>query len=473
MDAAFAGLGASVGGCGVLDQESFEQRYELELSRSTSASSAGSRSDDEACGGYDSGDDCGMPCSMFRGRDTEKGKRVVLRHPYVEAGEAFPEDAVRELSILKGLSHPSIVHLEATHVVAYEPLFQPRLWMVFEDFRSDLRHHLKCHGPLSGSHLASSVHQCLEGIAYCHEHGLFHRDLRPENLLVNDRSGTIKISGVAHAAKCFAQQQHYNCFREQLRDSVAPDAQPAAGSESQQLPILPSEVPALWYQAPESLLVRLLGYAVNQRQPPALTSFQGPWCDMWSLACVVYEMATGEPLFPGRTEMDTLCRLLGLLGSPGQEVLGALRNFLGEPADRLHDVVLAHIVKEHFQGSAELFRQTLRGAIHRDVARRLEDKGAAYGPVGASFMGQMLRYESLSRPTARNLLRHPFFYAVRCEPEIWTAACLATRSGLPSLRACIADRPQRRLKGQQRRPGEVSVSRVFHARLLEMLGMKP
>jgi len=106
--------------------------------------------------------------------------------------------------------------------------------------------------------------QLCEGVRYCHSHRVLHRDLKPQNLLIN-RDGNLKLAdfGLARA------------FGVPLRTYT-------------------HEVVTLWYRAPEILL--------GGRQ-------YSTGVDMWSVGCIFAEMCTRKPLFPGDSEIDEIFKI--------------------------------------------------------------------------------------------------------------------------------------------------------------------
>ena len=115
----------------------------------------------------------------------------------------------------------------------------------------------------------------VSGLAFCHEHHVLHRDLKPQNLLIN-KAGELKLAdfGLARAfgipVRCYS-----------------------------------SEVVTLWYRPPDVLF----GAKIYN------TSI-----DVWSAGCIFAEMAnSGRPLFPGNDVDDQLRRIFKLLGSATEE----------------------------------------------------------------------------------------------------------------------------------------------------------
>ena len=109
--------------------------------------------------------------------------------------EGIPSTAIREISLLKELQHANIVRLyDVVHT-------EKKLTLVFEYLDQDLKQYLDhCEGGLETSILKSFLFQLLRGIGYCHHHRVLHRDLKPQNLLIN-REGELKLAdfGLARA----------------------------------------------------------------------------------------------------------------------------------------------------------------------------------------------------------------------------------------------------------------------------------
>jgi len=191
--------------------------------------------------------------------------------------EGVPSTAMREISLLKELDHPGVVQLlDVVHA-------DNAMYLVFEYLDKDLKRHLDDHvanrkvkdptstGGLPEPLVRSYLKQICEGLTYCHNHGVLHRDLKPQNLLI-DYEGRIKLADFGLA----------RLFKQPVRTYT-------------------HEVITLWYRPPEILLG---------------AKFYSTPVDIWSLGCIFAEMLTRIPLFPGDSEIDQLFRIFRALGTP-------------------------------------------------------------------------------------------------------------------------------------------------------------
>ncbi|XP_026190999.1 cell division control protein 2 homolog [Cyclospora cayetanensis] len=204
---------------------------------------------------------------VYKAQDAN-GNLCALKKIRLEAeDEGIPSTAIREISLLKELHHPNIVRLmDVVHT-------DKRLTLVFEYLEQDLKEVLDACRPagLEPQVVKSFLYQLLKGIAYCHQHRVLHRDLKPQNLLIS-RGGTLKLADFGLARAFGIPVRSYT-----------------------------HEVVTLWYRAPDVLM------GSNTYSTPV---------DIWSIGCIFAEMVNGRPLFPGSNNEDQLQRIFKVLGTP-------------------------------------------------------------------------------------------------------------------------------------------------------------
>ncbi|XP_010782608.1 cyclin-dependent kinase 2 [Notothenia coriiceps] len=134
---------------------------------------------------------------VYKAKNKVTGETVALKKIRLDTEtEGVPSTAIREISLLKELSHPNIVKLrDVIHT-------ENKLYLVFEFLHQDLKKFMDSF-TVAGIPLPlvkSYLFQLLQGLAFCHSHRVLHRDLKPQNLLINAQ-GEIKLAdfGLARA----------------------------------------------------------------------------------------------------------------------------------------------------------------------------------------------------------------------------------------------------------------------------------
>ena len=131
-------------------------------------------------------------------------------------------------------------------------------------------HIQKKQSTLDESKIRMMAYESLQGVAGCHKNGFFHRDMKPENLLINDAE-YVKLADFGLAR------------------------------EIRSRPPLTDYVSTRWYRAPELLI--------------GSTSYNSP-IDIWAMGCIIAEMFLKRPIFPGNSEADQLMKICSTLGTP-------------------------------------------------------------------------------------------------------------------------------------------------------------
>jgi cyclin-dependent kinase len=212
---------------------------------------------------------------VYKAKDRRTDTIIALKRIRLEAeGEGIPSNAIREISLLKELRHQNIVRLyDVVHT-------EKKLTLVFEYLDQDLKKYLDvCDGGLDLKIVKSFLFQLLTGVTYCHHHRVLHRDLKPQNLLIN-REGELKLADFGLARAFGIPVRSYT-----------------------------HEVVTLWYRAPDVLL--------------GSTKYSTP-IDLWSIGCIFAEMVNGKPSFTGTTEETQLETIFRQLGNPEPHFSGVL-----------------------------------------------------------------------------------------------------------------------------------------------------
>lgn len=246
----------------------------------------------------------------------------------------FPLSGLREINILSAANdHINIVKLR--EVVVGRSLDSIFLSLEYceQDLASLIDNMPKAY---SESEVKCIAQQVLRGLEYLHRNFIVHRDLKVSNLLMTDK-GIVKIADFGLARFC------------------GPPVKPST-----------PQVVTLWYRAPEILLgAKTHGTAI----------------DMWAMGCILGELLLNKPLLPGKSEIQQIDKIVGLLGTPSEAIwpgytkLPALQNF------------------------------TLR----QQPYNTLKEKIPGIGFYGLKLMNDMLMYDPAKRADATTCLASRYF----------------------------------------------------------------
>lgn len=238
---------------------------------------------------------------VYKAKDKVTGQLVALKKTRLEMDEeGIPPTALREVSLLQLLSQSlyvvrllSVEHVDSsfksTAVDSNSPSSltgsvdgnKSNLYLVFEYLDTDLKKFIDSHRkganpkPLPPSLIQSFLYQLCKGVAHCHSHGVLHRDLKPQNLLLDKEKGLLKIADLGLGRAFTVPLKSYT-----------------------------HEIVTLWYRAPEVLLG---------------STHYSPAVDIWSVGCIFAEMVRRQALFPGDSEFQQLLHIFRLLGTPTEK----------------------------------------------------------------------------------------------------------------------------------------------------------
>ncbi|XP_062284248.1 serine/threonine-protein kinase MAK-like [Scomber scombrus] len=239
---------------------------------------------------------------------------------------------LREVKSLKKLNHANVVKLKE---VIRE---NDHLYFVFEYMKENLYQLMKEREEkmFSENEIRNIMFQVLSGLTFVHKHGYFHRDMKPENLLCMGPE-LVKIADFGLAREIRSQ------------------------------PPYTDYVSTRWYRAPEVLLKS--------------NSYSSP-IDIWAVGCIMAELYTIRPLFPGNSEVDEIFKIC--------QVLGTLKKM-----DWPEGYNLATSI--HFR-----FPKCVPTSL-RSLIPNASDEAI-------TLMKDMLQWDPEKRPSAAQALRYPYFH---------------------------------------------------------------
>ena len=169
---------------------------------------------------------------------------------------------LREIKSLRKFTHPNIIKLKEV-IRANDDLY-----LVFEFLPQNIVQ-ITRERVLEEDEIKSITHQTLKGLSYMHKLGYYHRDMKPDNLMIDGNLVKIIDFGLAREIRSRPPYTDYVSTR--------------------------------WYRAPEVLLHS--------------TTYSWP-IDIFAIGCIVAELYLRRPLFPGTSEVDQIAKLCSVLGTP-------------------------------------------------------------------------------------------------------------------------------------------------------------
>jgi len=184
----------------------------------------------------------------------------------------------RELQIMRKLEHSNIVKLKYFFYSSGEKKDEVYLNLVLEYVPETVyrvaRHYSKNKQTIPILYIKLYMYQLFRSLAYIHSQGVCHRDIKPQNLLLDPESGVLKLCDFGSAKQLIRGEPNvsYICSR--------------------------------YYRAPE-LIFGATDYTSQ--------------IDVWSAGCVLAELLLGQPIFPGDSGVDQLVEIIKVLGTPTRE----------------------------------------------------------------------------------------------------------------------------------------------------------
>lgn len=274
--------------------------------------------------------------------------KKILMH---QEKDGFPVTALREIKLLKMLSHPNVLKLEEMAVEKNREAVGRKkaiVYMVTPYMDHDLSGLLENPAvKFTEAQIKCYMMQLLEGVAYLHAKNILHRDLKAANLLINNE-GILQIADFGLA-----------------RPYDDPPPQPGKGN-GEATRGYTTVVVTRWYRPPE-LLLQLRYYT--------------PAIDMWGVGCVFGEMFKGHPILAGTSDANQIHLIFELMGSPTEDNMPGWSQLPG------------------CEGIQNF------GHRHSKLSQEFRDQGSCF----VSLMAELLKLDWRRRINAMDALRHPYF----------------------------------------------------------------
>ena len=225
-----------------------------------------------------------LACSAAQNRYTQE--KVAIKHiDRVLADKADTIRIIRELRFLRLLQHPNIIAVRDVLLPSHRAAFDS-IYIVFELLDTDLSHLIRSKTKYDEVHIQWLLYQLFAGLRHVHAANVFHRDLKPGNILVNANCD-LKICDFGLARADFPEVNKHTVF---WTDYVA----------------------TRWYRAPELICSYFTRYSAA--------------VDIWAAGCICAELLRRKPLFPGHSVYHQIVLITNLTGTPTAEEIGKVRN---------------------------------------------------------------------------------------------------------------------------------------------------
>ncbi|KAG0706884.1 kinase-like domain-containing protein [Suillus ampliporus] len=249
---------------------------------------------------------------------------------------------LREIKLLRHFRHENIISiLDILQPQSFDQFRE--VYLVQELMETDLHRVIRTQ-QLSDDHCQYFIYQALRALKALHSADVLHRDLKPSNLLLNA-----------------------NCDLKVCDFGLARSARPPPNVANDSSTFMTEYVATRWYRAPEVMLT-------FKEYTRAI--------DMWSVGCVLAEMLSGKPLFPGRDYHDQLSIILDILGTPS--------------------------IDDFYAISSQRSREYIRALPFRK-SRPFSQLFPAANPLAIDFLEKCLTFSPRRRITVVEALQHPYF----------------------------------------------------------------
>ncbi|KAH7420335.1 hypothetical protein KP509_13G002500 [Ceratopteris richardii] len=320
----------------------------------------------------------GVVCSAV---DKQTGEKVAIK----KINDIFEHvsDAtriLREIKLLRLLKHPDIVEIKHILLPPSSREFKD-IYVVFELMEADLHQVIKANDDLTQEHYQFFLYQLLRALKFIHSANVFHRDLKPKNVLANsDCKLKLCDFGLARVAFNGSSSAIFWTDYVATRWYRAPELCGAFYSKVQGTA---NQFLMSILKKKETLKSCIFNCLLKQVLSITRLLFQYTTAvDIWSVGCIFAEVLLGKPLFPGRNVVNQLELITDLLGTPPPDVISRIRN----------DKARRYLTN---------MRRKQPGSFYQ--------KFPNIDPMAVKLLQKLLSFDAKDRPTAEQALADPYF----------------------------------------------------------------
>ena len=281
---------------------------------------------------------------VYKCRNKETDKFVAIKKFKEIEDKLVQKTMKRELKMLQMLKHDNVVDFQEAFI------YKENLFLVFEYVEKNLLEVLEKYPEgLNPKLIRSFVFQMCKAVHYLHMKNIIHRDVKPENLLV-DENMNLKLCDFGFARKISLNQENNNV--DAMTDYVA----------------------TRWYRSPELLLSN---------------GIYGPEVDYWAIGCIMGELADGNPMFPGENEVDQLDCIIKVLGNLPSDLENMFySNEIYNGKDLLQVSRPESLERRYFGKLGPTAIDFMKGLLQLDPNKRLNDENVFKHKYFNCFMNE-------------------------------------------------------------------------------------
>ena len=304
------------------------------------------------------------------GRNRKTDEKVAIKHiDRVFSDKADTVRIIRELRFLRLLQHPNVVSVKNVLLPQKRKEFDD-IYIVTELLDTDLSHLIKSKTTYEDVHVRWILFQLLNGLQHLHTANVYHRDLKPGNLLLN--------------SNCDLKICDFGLARVDFKDSVS-DGTPVFWTDY---------VATRWYRAPELICSYFTRYTAA--------------VDLWAVGCIFAEIANRKPLFAGHNVYHQIDLITNMTGPPNAEAIKKIRNKKAQ--DHLRN--LPPKVRPDWATLLPTLDATgldlMEKLLAFDPEKRISAKRAVRHPYFAAFQGAIKN--KTPAPPAPTMMREEFLW---------------------------------------------------------------